>query len=136
MLLHVNDRSTVSDLQDRFSDCFPLLKIEFFHTLQNWQQNIPYTLYLSSDTVIGTIRKKHNSGVLDIKSWFKTSRVEKDFRERFDLLIQIFRNENDKWILITATDDLTLKEQTEKAQKSATTDCHTLNEPEEEEEYY
>jgi hypothetical protein len=50
---------------------------------------------------------------MDIKSWDKTSKIKRDFREIFGLNVQVFRMHNDEWIPTTYSDELTLRQQYE-----------------------
>jgi hypothetical protein len=114
MLLYISDHKTVEDLQDRFNNCFPYLKLEFYKDADDGKEctksNIvkPYTL-------IGDIRKKPGPEILDIKSWDKTSKIKQELRNRYGLNVQIFRLHEDHWIPTSYSDELTLKQQCELA---------------------
>lgn len=117
MLIHIDDTTIVADIQERFSDSFPRLKIEFYdESLQDKQTPLPR---ISSEEQIGFIRRLHNVGELEILSWYSTGRVERDFKEKFGLNVQVFRRENGAWIQSRATDSATLAEQMERARQSA-----------------
>jgi hypothetical protein len=108
MLLAINDNKTVGDLQDKFNDCYPFLKIEFYNTVGKWHgRSQPYDV-LDSHERISDLRKQHISGVLEIKSWFKPAQVEHDFQQFFGLSVHVFFLKNDKWIHASADDDATL----------------------------
>ena len=108
MLLSIDDNKTIGDLQDRFNECFPFLKIEFYDVRHKWQKISPSADVISLDKKIGEIRKNHNSGIFEIKSWYKTGKVEQDFRHLFGLYVQIFFIENGEWVQSVSADDLTL----------------------------
>lgn len=111
MLLYINDSKTVQDLQDRFSKCFPYLKLEFYKEAGNrFKSNL-----IKPDTFIGDIRIQSRSGILDIKSWDKTSKVKQELKDLFGLNVQIFRLYYNQWIPATYSDELTLHQQTELA---------------------
>lgn len=112
MLLYISDHKTVEDLQDRFSDCFPYLRIEFYKEADDAREKeYEKTNLIKSYERIGDIRNKSHTGVLDIKSWDKTSVIKKEFKEVFGLNIQLFRLYKDQWIPTTYSDELTLKQQ-------------------------
>lgn len=76
MLIEIDDTKTVADIQERFSLCFPYLKIEFYDEPHHWQQSSSSKHSIEPATAIGDIRKKHDPGILEIKSWYKTGEVE------------------------------------------------------------
>src|SRR5690242_3183775 len=110
MLLAIDDNKTVSDLQEKFNECFPHLKIEFYTDAHGWREASPKAHKISPRKKISQISNKHVHDVLEIKSWYKTGKVEHDFKRFFGLNIQILRLKNGKWIQTTDTDTLTLEE--------------------------
>ena len=116
MLLGISDNKTISDLQDKFNECFPHLKLEFYHKRHKLNHASLEEQRIKEDLKIGEIRKKHNSGTLEIKSWDKTGDVEQRFREEYGLYVQIFNLENGQWVQSVKTDELTLAEQSEIAE--------------------
>lgn len=108
MLLNIYDNMTVGDLQDKFNECFQHLKIEFYHGRHQWQKASSDRDRIGPDRKIADIRTNHNIGTYDIKSWYKTGRVEQELRDLFGLYVQIFFNKNDEWIQSVSADDLTL----------------------------
>ena len=115
MLLEIDDTKTVADLQERFSLCFPYLKIELYKEPHHWQESSSPDSQLDPMSRIGDIRKNHDAGILEIKSWHKTGEVESLFRKLFGLNVQIFRLEKNAWKQSTNTDNLTLAMQTKMA---------------------
>ena len=115
MLLSINDNKPVSDLQDKFNECFPHLKLEFYHKRHKVNPASLEEQRIKEDLKIGDIRKKHNRGTLEIKSWDKTGDVEQRFKEEYGLYVQIFRLENEHWVQSVKSDELTLAEQSEAA---------------------
>jgi hypothetical protein len=119
MIIYIHDNRLLSDLQERFSKCFPSLKIEFYskqHSLKN-ATNDSYRI--NPERTIGEIRKNHNEGEFVIKSWNTVEKVEKDFRDKFGLNVQIFRNENAGWVQTSKTDRFSLRDQQEMTCHSA-----------------
>lgn len=118
MLLYISDTKTVEDLQDRFSKCFPYLKLKFYKEADHHLKECDKSNLIKPDRFIGDIRTKSRSGILDIKSWDKTSKVKQELKELFGLNVQIFRIYHDQWIPATYSDELTLRQQTELAKTS------------------
>lgn len=119
MLLYINDNKTVQDLQDRFSKCFPYLKLQFYKEADNTLKEGDKSNLIRPDMFIGDIRTKSRSGILEIKSWDKTSKVKNELKDLFGLNVQIFRMYADQWIPATYSHELTLQQQTELARTSS-----------------
>jgi hypothetical protein len=119
MLLYISDSKTVEDLQDRFNKCFPYLKLEFYKEENSHLKESNKTNIVHPDTFIGDIRKKSYSGTMDIKSWYRTSRLKQDLKDIYGLNVQVFRLHGDEWLPTSYSDDLTLKQQSELAQEYA-----------------
>jgi hypothetical protein len=117
MLIEIDDSKTIADIQDRFSLCFPYLKIEFYDNSHTWEESSSAAHLVDSSSLIGNIRKKHDPGVIEIKSWNKTGEVEQMFKKLFGLNAQIFGLEGDRWKQSTESDNLTLAMQSEIAMK-------------------
>ena len=115
MLLEINDNKPVAALQSKFSACFPYLKIEFYSKAHHWQSASDEKYLVLPQTLVGSIRNKQAAGLFDIKSYHKTGQVEKNFKQKWGLHVQIFRLQDNSWVQSTGTDDLTLHEQMELA---------------------
>ena len=111
MFLYISDSKTVEDLQDRFNKCFPYLKLEFYKEADRHSGACKKSDLIQPHTYLGDILPKSYSGILDIKSWDKTSKVKNDLKEIFGLNVQIFRVHNGQWIPTTYSDELTLRQQ-------------------------
>ena len=112
MLIKIDQQDTIADIQDRFSLCFPFLKLEFYNKPHHWKEPSKKELLLDRRTFIKDIPKTHVPGVLEIKSWDKTGEVEQKFKKVFGLNAQIFRRDNNHWRQSTKSDGLTLANQT------------------------
>lgn len=108
MLLNIHDEMTVCDLQDKFNECFQHLKLEFYHGRHQWQKASSERDKISPNEKIAEIRTNHNSGVYEIKSWYKTGRVEQELRDLYGLYVQIFFRKNQEWVQSVSADDITL----------------------------
>jgi len=117
MLLFIDDHKTVDDLQDRFNECFPYLKIEFYDIRHKWREISEKDDIISADRKIGDIRKNHNSGIYEIKSWYKTGRVEQDLRHLFGLYVQVFFLRDADWRQSVSADDYSLAQLNETAER-------------------
>jgi hypothetical protein len=113
MILLINDNLKIEDVQDQFAMCFPRLKLVFYHKRHGDRRPSPEEDQLDPQLRIGDIRKTHNSGSFEIKSWDTVTKVETDLKEIYGLNVQVFRNENNNWVQTSSTDHFTLKEEME-----------------------
>lgn len=111
MILKIDDNLAVSELQDKFNECFPYLKIEFYKDRQAMKDEEP----LNGMIRIGNITRKHNTGELTLKSWYRAGKVCQDLKNDFGLLVKLFQHQNNEWIemkeddLLKAPDVLSIK---------------------------
>jgi len=119
MILSISDNRTVSDLQDKFNECFPYLNIEFYDLSHNRQQSFCKENRIGCNIRMGELRRIHSVGILDIKSWYKVGRVEQDFKNIFGLDVQILFLKNNRWVRLSSSNDLTLAQ--------ASNMCNTQN---------
>jgi hypothetical protein len=110
MLIHVHNNLVISEMQERFTKCFPNLKIEFYSKPHHFKELTPEIYLIGPNQKIGDIKVGFEQGELEIKSWYKAIHVEKAFKDGFGLNAQIFRNANGKWIQTSETDNYTIFE--------------------------
>jgi hypothetical protein len=116
MFLKIHDAMSIGEVEERFNDCFPLLKLELYSLSHKQNQGSGRRYQYDKDTLIAAARDKHYNGNYEIKSWYSTARVERELKELFDLNVQIFRRDADgNWVQTTHSDGLTLQEQSELA---------------------
>src|SRR5688500_10545713 len=114
MLLVINDRMTLEEIEDRFEECFPGLRLCFYSRDHKPFEKSDERFRFDPDSLIGDIRTVHNNDVYEIKSWYTVERVESDLKEKYGLNAQVCRYERSGRIVQTAsTDTLTLQQQTE-----------------------
>ena len=115
MFVHIHDSLTISDLQERFSMCFPSLKLEFCKKKHQWEEICSFNQLFPPHMLIGAIRKQHNNGALELKSWHKVGEAEKAFYDEFGLNVQICYRNGDRWIQSGKSDNITIGELQERA---------------------
>ena len=116
MFLQIADTMTIEEVQDRFTECFPFLKIEFYSLGHKRFEASDKRFQYPSQARIGDIRKIHFFGALEIKSWYTAAKVEKQLKDLYGLHAQIFRSRtNGGWIQTSLSDELTLQEQNDLA---------------------
>ena len=115
MILEINDAKSVFELQDQFSTHYPFLKIDFYAPASLSKKLLPSAEKMSPHQLIKCARNIHNSGRLEVMSWFTVSRLEKEFINKFGLEIKVSKRENGRWVLSPTSCFCSLKEQNDRA---------------------
>ncbi|UEG48866.1 hypothetical protein LK994_09475 [Ferruginibacter lapsinanis] len=118
MIIEIDDTKTIELIQDKFSEFFPFLKIEFYEHPHHWYKESSKTTILPGNKTIGEIRKHHHQGDMEIHSWYRTGDLEQSFRKKFNLNVQVFRLHGTEWVQTVGTDKLTLEEQNDIGRKA------------------
>lgn len=112
MFLLIADTMNLEELQERFQECFPYLRIAFYSSKHKRFEPSENDFLLDGKQLVGDVRSVHENGALEIKSWFTVARVEGDLKKKFGLHAQIFRsNKKGECIQTSLSDSLTLEEQ-------------------------
>ena len=113
LVIDINDTTTIREIEALFSGEYPFLNIIFIHQVHEGDEESVKQKAISVDTAIGEIKKTHVSSFIEIEPWNTIVDVEKEFRQRFGLLVEILRKSDSHWILPAGADHLTLREQNE-----------------------
>ena len=111
MKIVVSDEKMIAAIQQEFHESFPFLKIDFFQ--QDFERlKSPAKNRISPNKTFGAF-KNHHSGGITINPSMTVAELEKKFRTRYGLSVQIFRKSGKAWLETTLTDNWTLQEQNE-----------------------
>jgi hypothetical protein len=113
MLLEINDHKSIEALQREFAGHYPFLKIELFDRPHEALEGSPEKHRLPPWLLLGRARVRHNKGVLEINPMHTAYYIEKLFRNRYGMYVQIYRKGADGWIQTVGSDFVTLKEHNE-----------------------
>ena len=116
MKVHIDDAKTLKEIQDEFISVFKYIKIEFFTKAHEVGESSTKKDLIENSKKIGEIRTNHKEGDLIITKDMLVSDVENAFEEKFGIHVQVFRKQNNVWLLTTSTDDWTLAKQIETAE--------------------
>ncbi|MDP1763545.1 MAG: hypothetical protein Q8L07_06605 [Sediminibacterium sp.] len=130
MHMEINDYTTLRQIRKKFSEYYPYLQIEFYNTPHRKQEVSERDDMIDHYKTVGMIRKTHLSAILEIQPLYKVSAVEREFRERFGLSVQVLSKEKNNWAQAAGLDDLTLKELNELSRNAS--DEYILSEPDSE----
>jgi len=119
MHIKINDKVSLREIQNVFSDFYAYLKIEFYSKRHKRYEDSDEINLIEPNILIGEIAHTHVPGVLEIRPLYKIADIEREFQQRFGLSVQIFRKEKNGWEQTTGTDDFTLKELNEMGRNSS-----------------
>ena len=117
MKLHIDDSKTIKEIQDEFINVFKYIKIEFFKKSHEAGEGSAKKDLIEHSEKLGDIRTIHNEGDLIITKDMIVSDVESAFENTFGIHAQVFRKQNDVWLLTSSTDSWTLAEQIKTAEE-------------------
>jgi hypothetical protein len=109
MKLIINDSRKIFAIQEEFQKMFPYLKLEFF-AKPSHVGGVPSKKEIKhSSKTLGECRAVHTSGLLTVTPQTLVGELEQNFRDNFDLAVQVFRKSGSAWIETSSTDDWTLE---------------------------
>lgn len=118
MEIYISEEDILSNIQDKFREIYPHLKLEFFLYPHPKSGPSDPGARVSPDTPVEVIRMVHNSGWIDISNNRTVAEVERDFYRGMGLYVQVYRRTRIGWLETTRTDGLTLAEQNAIAKES------------------
>lgn len=110
MNIYISEEAVVGDIQERFQEFYPYLKLVFYRNPHIKGEGTPKKEIVAPDTPIDKIRMIHSFGWLDISYYRTALAVEHDFSYEYGLNAQILRRSGDLWLETTVSDSWTLEE--------------------------
>jgi len=114
----VNNESSVLQLQQSFQLIYPGLKIEFYKTPHYDHEGSNEKYIIQSSAKLKDLNSEMENGIIEFHISKTVSDFEKEFKEKFGLHVQVFRQSNAIWLQTTNTDDWTLEKQNSKGLNS------------------
>lgn len=118
MILEIDDKITVREIQQKFQQLYPFLKIEFADKPHSFSDATLKGHWYEPEFRLFSIARKPRNTYINIQSWHRTGDIEDRFQGELGLYVQIFRKERDRWIQTAGSDILTLEEQNEIGKES------------------
>lgn len=109
--LHIRQDANLRDIKAEFRTCFPFLKLEFFQRPHADAAGSPRREMFSDKLKLRDIRDARNDGVITLNDELTVTGLEAEFRDRFDLHVQVFRKSGRLWLETSVTDHWTLSQQ-------------------------
>ncbi len=134
MNLHIAPNSLISDIQKEFNKAFPFLKIEFFNNKSFSRTEFSAQQIIAANRRIVDTQLAIKDGDIQINEEMKVIELEKLFKDKFKLAVQVFRKSGNLWLETTMTDNWTLAQQNNHGREISTgknintqTDDYDLN---------
>jgi hypothetical protein len=116
MELVLENGMLIRDIQKKFNDLYPFLKIEFYKEKHPSNQLSPRNGKLDHNAAIDSIRNDGTVCQVDIDGEITVGQLEKEFWDKAGLSVQVFRKSGNLWIETSLTDDWTLEKQNKAAE--------------------
>jgi hypothetical protein len=111
MLLKIAPNRLISDIQKEFNNAFPFLKLEFFNNKSFSRSDFSAKQLIPATRKVGDSHTAITDGDIEIKEEMKVIELEKFFKDKFGLAVQVFRKSGAVWLETTMTDNWTLQQQ-------------------------
>lgn len=128
MKLHIAPNSLISDIQKEFNKAFPFLKIEFFNNKSFSRTEFSAQQIIAANRRIGDTQLAIKDGDIQINEEMKVIELERLFKEKFKLAVQVFRKSGNLWLETTMTDNWTLQQQNNHGREISTGRSNIKNE--------
>jgi hypothetical protein len=107
-IIKIDNSVKASEIKDKFHDAFPFLKIEFFRKVhKNLQGSFKKDLIKNDFNI--KINEKNVELIFDDD--MLVSELEKQFNDKLQLSVQVFRKAGKSWLETTFTDSWSLRKQ-------------------------
>lgn len=118
MTIQLLKNRVIGDVQQDFNELYPFLRIDFYRQVagrlgSSVRQKLNKSVRLSA---AGRLQE----GDLEVEDSTTVGQLEKNFRERFGLNVQVSRKSGPIWLETTITDKWTLKQQNEHGRELST----------------
>ncbi len=134
MVLHIQPKRLISDLQKEFNEAFSFLKLEFFYNKNLSRSELSSTSIIPHNRKIGDGQTGNSAGEVELAGEMKVGELENIFQQKFGLTAQVFRKSGNLWLETSMTDNWTLQQQNNHGREISTksvsdnkTDDYDLN---------
>lgn len=111
MKLQIDTETKIRDLQKKFTEVYPFLKVEFYKEQHAEKKVSAIKDRISPDKIISELVKSFKAESVHINRHRTVAALEKDFYEKVGVAMQVSRKSGNIWIETSKTDDKTLRTQ-------------------------
>jgi hypothetical protein len=118
MIIEVKKNKTIADVQDKFSQFYPFLKLDFYKNINGRLGSVIRQKLIKTTLLNATGNQKE--GYLAMTDSLTVGQLEELFYDRFGMTVQVSRKSGTLWLETTMTDSWTLKQQNEHGRELST----------------
>lgn len=111
-------KDTISDVQSRFSEEYPLLKLKFYSKEHGHLEGTPKKDEVDNTMSLIQLNPNLVDGDIPILSSVSVDQLETSFERDYGLHVQVFRKSGEQWLQTSTTDFWTLAQHVESATRS------------------
>lgn len=111
MKLQIDAETKIRDVQKKFTEVYPFLKVEFYKEPHAEKKVSALKDRISPDKIISEQVKSFKAESIDINRHRTVAALEKEFYEKLGVAMQVSRKSGNIWIETSKTDDKTLRTQ-------------------------
>jgi len=111
MELIIDNKLSIAEVKDQFSQAFPYLKLEFFYKRHLPKRPSNFKFLAKDEIKLSDFEIEGNSTQLVITPKMTVNELEQGFGEQYGLGVQVFRKSGQIWLETIYTDEWTLAEQ-------------------------
>ena len=126
MKIKIDIDTQIKEVQQKFTRAHPFLKVEFYKERYSKNEVSEKKARLSSDKIISEQSISFKPESLDISKARRVAAVEKDFYNKFGIVMQVSRKSGNIWIETSKTDDRTLDVQNKLGKSMSSPQLETL----------
>ncbi len=115
MILRLSREDTVEEVQDRFNQAYPYLKIDFFR-LSEGRLAAEVRQKIAKSALLRTAGLRRD-GEIRIDDSMTVAEMEKEFKRLFNANVQVSRKSGSIWLETTMTDSWTLRQQDDRGKE-------------------
>ena len=130
MKLQIDTGTKIRDVQKKFTEVYPFLKVEFYKEPYSEMKVSVIKDRISPDKIISEQCKFFKAECIDINKHHTVADLEKEFYEKFGIAMQVSRKSGNIWIETSKTDDRTLKSQNQLGKTMSSRQVGILSEEE------
>ena len=126
MIITINRKSQIGDVQREFNVLFPFLKIELFKEKHRYREGSAKRSQLSPNLYINDL-SAYLPERIELAESMTVLELEKLFEDQLGLHLQVFRKSGKLWLETTMTDNWTLKQQNDHGMEISLTPAVPFN---------
>jgi hypothetical protein len=129
MILHIDGKRTLKELQDDFAAAFPYLRLEFFARPHRRMMRSSVRRKLNPFLQVATVRSHQRNGALTVEGNMTVQELEQLLQQQYDLCAQVYHFAKGDWLMTDAADVATLDELNEQGRREAHEQHHVYVQP-------